>query len=106
MAKCPIDVVQDCQVQINDLNQEIENLKEQISDLEYDLECGIDESDTEEQLSECEINYEIARDTTEQYSKLLAITIDTLNNVVNDPHLSGYHQKAIQVLIKEINYIL
>ena len=100
--KYPIDEIQDHIEHVKELETKIDRLKDRINDLEFDLE--VTENDTtQNQLDECEEDYEDARDTAEKLSKLLTDVLNFLNKIEVLP--VEYH-KDIKALIKEINYAL
>ena len=105
MPKYPLEVVRDHQDHIQELEKVIDELKDQVNDLESDMElANWDRVSTEGQLEECEKDYEIARDNAEGFDKLLRKILETLNSIVGD--LNPDSQKDIRATIRLINYTL
>ena len=106
MAKTyPIDEIRDHIEHVKELEAEIDRLKDEVNDLESDMESADwDKVTTEGQLGECEKDYKDARDTAAVFGKLLKGILDRLSEIKDT--VNEEHQSIINVLIKEINYTL
>ena len=107
--KYPIDEVQDHIEHVKELETEIDRLKDQVDELESDMEsANWDRVTTEGQLGECKEDYENEHDKVDNFVTILKDVQKLLKQLEIDLDYDIYklYEDDMVAIIKEINYIL